>query len=170
MATFELISSVTVGSGGASDITFSSIASTWTDLVVKASLRGNYGDTGGTATLQLNGSTTSYSWKALESSGSSAYSFGTGSGTSINNSGATNANNTANTFGNVEFYIPNAFGSNYKSVSVDGTGENNATLNYQALTAGLWSNTSAITSIKLTVVAASLVQYSTAYLYGVKNA
>jgi hypothetical protein len=46
--------------------------------------------------------------------------------------------------------------------------ENNATLSLMNLAAGLWSNTSAITSIKITAVG-TFEQYSTATLYGIKN-
>jgi hypothetical protein len=58
---------------------------------------------------------------------------------------------TANTFGNTEFYIPNYTSSNYKSFSVDGVTENNATAAF-ALYAGLWSNTAAITSFRLNAI------------------
>jgi hypothetical protein len=167
--TFELIASSTVGAGGAASIDFTSIPQTFTDLVLKVSARGNYAGVGGAFFLEFNGLTTNLSSRVLEGSGSAVSSFTAAS--RIQNTGATNANNTANTFGNAEFYIPNYRGSTNKSVSVDGTGENNATENYSALTAGLWSNTSAITSIKLLINAASsIVQHSTAYLYGVKNA
>ena len=166
--TFVKIASTTVGSGGAATIDFTSIPSTYTDLCLKVSARGNYAGVGGTLKIEFNGSTSNLSSRLLEGSGSSAYSF-SGS-TTLQIAGGTNANNTASTFGNADFYIPNYAGSTNKSVSIDGTGENNATENYQGLTAGLWSNTAAITSIKLIIVAANFVQYSTAYLYGVKNA
>ena len=166
--TFELIASSTVGSGGAASIDFTSIPSTFTDLCIKVSARGAFAGIGGSILVQFNGVTTNLSSRILEGSGSSAYSY-TGS-TSIANAGITNANNTANTFGNAEIYIPNYAGGANKSLSVDGTGENNATENYQGLTAGLWSNTSAITAIKLLINATTFVQHSTAYLYGVKNA
>ena len=39
MATYKLIASGTVGSGGASSIEFTSIPGTYTDLVIKTSLR-----------------------------------------------------------------------------------------------------------------------------------
>ena len=39
MATFTKIASATVGSGGASSIEFTSIPSTYTDLVIKLSMR-----------------------------------------------------------------------------------------------------------------------------------
>jgi hypothetical protein len=81
------------------------------------------------------------------------------------------ASSTSSTFSNGEFYIPNYAGSTNKSISMDLVMENNATAGYQSLTAGLWSNTSAITSIKLqSANGFNFVIYSTAYLYGVKNA
>ena len=75
---------------------------------------------------------------------------------------------TASTFGNAEIYIPNYASSNNKSVSADFVSETNAADAIFGLTAGLWANTSAITSIKLTP-AAAFAQYSTATLYGIKN-
>jgi len=41
---------------------------------------------------------------------------------------------------------------------------------FSFLGAVLWSNTAAITSVTLTPYAGSILQYSTIYLYGVKNA
>jgi hypothetical protein len=79
---------------------------------------------------------------------------------------------TANTFGNFELYIPNYAGSTNKSVSSDYVNENNATggISY-GLLANLWSNTAAINAISLSIYGGTnFAQYSTAYLYGVKNA
>jgi hypothetical protein len=165
--TFELIASSTVGSGGASDITFSSIASTWTDLVVKGSLRGSRSDFYDSLDVEFNGS-----------AGSSRYLYGIGSSGS-QGSGTfatrirvqlTGATATSNTFANFEMYVPNYTSSNYKSTSIDAVGENNATDSYANLSAGLWSSSSAITSIKLYFPSFNILQHSTAYLYGVKNA
>ena len=164
--TFTLISSVTVGSGGASSIDFTSIPSTYTDLLLKVSARNN---TSGAATDQLwisfNGSTSSFSNKILYGTGSAA------SSTSIARyvGALDNPDYTASTFNNAEIYIPNYAGSNYKSVSADGVNENNATGVITALAATLWSNTAAINQVTLTANGGSFVQYSTAYLYGIKN-
>jgi hypothetical protein len=80
---------------------------------------------------------------------------------------------TANTFSNGEMYIPNAFGSTYKSVSADAVAENNASTAYMAMQAGLWSSTAAINQITLTPDTATsplFQQYSTASLYGILKA
>lgn len=171
--TYTLISSVTVGAGGAASIDFTSIPQTYTDLCLKLSARNDASNVAGGVWIQFNGATTNLSSRLIYGYGS-----GVGSATSASTLDSyDNANSsTASTFGNAEFYIPNYAGSNNKSVSIDSVLENNATEGRQMLTAGLWASTSAITSIKLLTfnnsnsAAANFVQYSTAYLYGVKNA
>ena len=164
--TYTLISSVTVGSGGAANIEFTSIPATYTDLKVVVSLRTN--NAGGEAVMiEFNTLNTNLS-------GRRAY----GDGTFVGNDTLTNirfaidtAADTASVFSNGEFYIPNYTSANFKSVSVDGVSENNATAAVASLVAGLWSATAAITSIKLLGNnTGSFVQYSTAYLYGISNA
>jgi hypothetical protein len=162
-----------VGSGGAATISFSSIPSTYTDLVVKLSGRTNRtGDTNADIGVTFNGNTSSYTLRDLAGTGSTTVSRTNPIGTAnFGDIFATAANTTSNTFSNFEMYIPNYAGSTNKSVSIDTTNENNATSNWSLLVAGLWSNTSAITSITLTPLNSdSFVQYSTAYLYGVSNA
>ena len=165
--TYTLISSVTVGAGGASSIDFTSIPATYTDLLLDISARSDRASTQDWTKIEFNGSTTSYTMRILAGDGTNAAS---GTDTTIYLPCAGN-NATASTFGNSYFYIPNYAGSNNKSVSGDGTGENNGTTTSQYLIAGLWSNTAAITSIKLSMQTAGklFMQYSTAYLYGIKN-
>ena len=165
--TMTLIGSpIVVGSGGVSSVTFSSIPSTYTDLVVKVSARGSAAAININTTLTFNGSSTGYSEKLLQGNGSSAGSY---SAAAFNwASDANGASSTANTFNNGEIYIPNYASSNYKSASVDVVVENNASGGFDNFDAALWSNTAAITSITLTG-SSSYVQYSTFYLYGVSN-
>ena len=167
--TYELIASNTVGVLGSASITFSSIAATWTDLVLVTSLR-SLNTSIDPAFITFNGSSTGYSYKSIWSSGSgSPASYGSSSDTSLQFQYIPGATQTSNTFNNAQLYIPNYAGSNYKSVSIDPVEENNATTAYIVPMAGLWSNTAAITSITLTGANASFAQYSTAYLYGIKN-
>jgi hypothetical protein len=167
--TYTLISSVTVGSGGAADMTFSSIPSTYTDLLVKVSARGsNSAQIYEYANVKFNGSSSGYTGKNVQGTGSAAASNNYTANIYLMLDGSTA---TANTFGNGEMYIPNYTSSNYKSVSMDSVMENNATAAYSELTASLWSNTAAITSISLTpLLGTTWTQYSTAYLYGISNA
>lgn len=161
--TFELIASVTVGSGGAANIEFTSITSSYTDLCLKLSLRSSVSTND--AKVEFNGVTTSYNERAVGGSGSSAYSFNDG----IINPLTNPSTFTSNTFTNTELYIPNYAGSTNKSLSLDSVQENNATSANAIMTAALWSNTAAISSIKVTPSSGNFVQYSTAYLYGVKS-
>lgn len=165
MANMELIETKTVGAGGASSIQFTSIPQTYTDLKVVVSFRGTSAELYEVTALRFNGVNANLSSRTLEGNGSSAGSpnngyiyFGSGNG----------ANTTANTFSNMEAYIPNYTSSNYKSVSIDAVGENNATTIYMQLTAGLWANTAAITSIEI-VPTGNFVQHSTASLYGISK-
>ena len=163
--TFELIASSTVGAGGATSVSFSSIPQTYTDLVLKISSRTNRATVNDGYYVRFNSSTTGYSGIILYGNGSSAVSS---SGTTIIDDAASS---TASTFSNAEIYIPNYTSSNYKSYSVDSVMENNATTAYVWPVSVLWANTAAITSIQITPdVGPNFVQYSTAYLYGVKNA
>jgi hypothetical protein len=170
--TFELIASSTVGSGGASSISFTSIASTYTDLVLKISLRDGAGAFNDYILLQFNSSGgTAYSDRQLTGNGSAASSANRSGNAQIYAIASSGSSNTANTFSNGEIYIPNYASSANKSISLDAVNENNGTEAYANLTAGLWANSAAITSITITNNSATnFVQYSTAYLYGVKNA
>ena len=169
--TFVKIATVTVGSGGAGTIDFTSIPSTYTDLCIKVSTRSTYAGNNILGGLRFNGSSASvYSDRSLyyvvggaSSNSNSANSFTY----TIYSTGSTA---TANTFANNEVYVPNYAGSSNKSLSSDNTGENNATDAALGLTAGLWASTAAITSITLYPGAGSnFAQYSTATLYGISN-
>ena len=162
--TYEAIATITVGSGGAATIQFSTIAANWTDLLVKLSARHDANNTA--VKISFNGVTTNLSFRYLYGSGSAAASYTDASNVYTYGNSSTY---TASTFGNAEFYIPNYAGSNNKSISSDAVTENNATAADMLLGAGLWSNTSAITSITLTPSSGNFVQYSTATLYGIKN-
>ena len=167
MATYTLISSVTVGSGGAASIAFTSIPSIYTDLVLKTSLRTDRAFQVDGLNVAFNGSTSNFTLRRIYGNGSTAT-----SDTGTVQIGIINGNTSAaNTFGNTESYIPNYAGSNNKSYSSDSVVEDNATFARNDLYAGLWSDTSVINSITLTpLIGPNFVQYSTAYLYGISNA
>lgn len=172
--TYSLIGSATVGSGGAFSIDFTNIPGVYTDLVLKLSGRSNRNDSTNIVdsfVTKVNGSSTGYTNRLLYVTG---YNSGVTSATDTTSlygvAGATITNSTANTFGNAEYYIPNYAGSTNKSASFDGVGENNATNAWMGMAANLWSNTSAITSIAITPIGGTAwLQYTTAYLYGIKN-
>ena len=168
--TYKLISSETLTSTAAT-VTLGSIPNTYTDLMVLVSGRGasNGGGTNGAwdnFTIKFNGSSSNYSARWLNNTDNSVNS---GNSTSLIYSFSSYAGATANTFANVGFYIPNYASSSYKSVSADNAPENNSTANVIGLTAGLWSNTAAITSITFTLATGSWATNSTFYLYGIKK-
>ena len=165
--TYVKIASVTVGSGGAASIQFTSIPGTYDDLVIKISSLSttNLGGVWTGVNVRLNGSTTSLSSRQLYGTGSAAGS----AATATDNFWTTSSAATASTFDNSEIYIPNYAGSTNKSFSADSVTENNATAALAALTANLWSNTNAVTSITLVEAGNSFAQHSTAVLYGIKK-
>jgi len=153
------------------EVTFSSIPSGYTDLKLVISSRRLTDSANNDAIgLRFNGLSTSiYSMRNIKGDGSSASSSNAGSVSAIYGYGSNNpAGATASTFSNVDIYIPNYRSSNSKSVSIDGVTENNATAANATLTAGLSTDTAAITSI--TVIALSsgtIATNSTFTLYGV---
>ena len=170
--TMTLIQSVTVPSGGASTVTFSSIPQTYTDLKIVASLRGDFSIAGEAILISFNGTSTStnHSGIYLQGNGASA-----GSGSLANYAANIEGTiNTANTFASNEIYIPNYTSTSAKSFSADGVTETNGTTAYAKMSAQLWNVTgsgSPITSIVFTINNGyNFLQYSSFYLYGVKNA
>jgi hypothetical protein len=142
----KLIESKTLLSAAAS-IEFTSIPQDGTDLVVLASARSTTTGFGVHHNLLLrpNGATTNQTDRVLYGTGTAAAS----NTDTVIRGNITSSGATANTFGNAMFYIPNYAGATNKSVSVDSVTENNATEAHQYLTAALWSNTAAITSLTL---------------------
>jgi hypothetical protein len=162
--TFYKISTVTVGSGGAATIDFTSIPQTYTDL--KIVLSGRTTDSGATtAVITFNGLSTNLSSKLIVSTGSSVI-----AGTATNIPVRINwSTSTSSVFGNSEIYIPNYISANLKVVSSDSVNENNATEAYMTLGSHLWNATAAINQVTITPSTGNFVQYSTATLYGIKS-
>lgn len=160
----------TTVSGSQSTVTFSNIPQGYTDLLIKVSARGTQAAASHALTLRFNSATTGYSTKELVGDGSavSTQSRTTlGSAMYVGNIDGDSA--TSNTFSNTEIYIPNYTSSNNKSLTLDSVTENNATEAYTTFIAGLWSNTSAITTIDIIAFASHglLMTNSTFTLYGV---
>ena len=169
--TYKLISSATVGSGGAAAIDFTSIPATYTDLVLKLSTRSTSTDPDRASvlytSLKFNNTSTTFSTRTLRTQGTTVSSFG--SSAFFGYTAATNF--TASTFDNTDYYIPNYAGSQQKSFSIDNSDEQNVAA-YDAilaLIAGLWDGTSAINRITLALNYGNFAQHSTAYLYGISS-
>jgi hypothetical protein len=162
--TMQLIESKTLGTAAAS-VEFTSIPQDGTDLVILASLRTSTGTTFDQIQLSFNGSTSSRSSRFLFGSGSAG--VGANSLTTGYVGNATPNGLTASTFANTAIYVPNYTGSANKSASSDSVSEANQGEAYQIITAFLWSNTAAITSLSLIAGANNFVVGSQVSLYKV---
>lgn len=169
MPTYNLISSSIVDSGGAASVTFSSIPSSYTDLVVQVSARNNEADNGTSLRFYFNGSTANISLIELRAIGSTIASY---SLTAYPQAGYVAASqSTANSFGTATLYVPNYTSSNVKVSYGDiALSSSTASENYAVMSARSWAITDAITSITLASGSGSWVQYSSFYLYGISNA
>ncbi len=161
------IQTIEVGSGGASAIMFNSIPQTYDDLIVEVSLRTNRAATFDDFVVLLNESNGTS--RILSGSGSSVSSF---TQPTILCQGAAGGNTTANTFGNSRVLVSSYASSTVqKSVSMDGISEHNSTTTSpQSIVAGLWADTSPVTSLRIRPGDGTLFsQYSSASLYGIKR-
>lgn len=169
----QLISSQVLTSTAAS-VTFSSIPSTFKDLVLRFSARASgSGNLAGLA-IKFNGSTTNiYSNTNLFAYSSSGTSDQTTNASNIPQmDNITDGGGTANTFSSNELYIPNYTAAINKPTSLSSVVEKNTATNFEWLVytgAGLYRDTAAISSIALTTNAGSFVSGSSFYLYGIKN-
>ena len=171
--TYTLINSNVLTSSAAS-VTFSSIPATYTDLVLRISARSDNGAVNDGLNMTFNGvGGTSYSRTMLRGNGSAATSVISSSTSSFQSApnGVVGSTATSNTFGSIEIYVPSYLVSQNKPISYFGAGEDNNATAYMGVFAGLFSNTSAITSIVCSPVNGSnLVSGSSFYLYGISNA
>ena len=167
MANMIPISTVTVGSGGASSIDFVNIPQIYTDLVIKTSSKSNRG-TGDYIVLRFNGdSGSNYKARYIQGDGTNASSTANDPYTYIH---LVTTEVATNVFISGDVTIPNYGGSNQKSVSIDAVAENNATTARDFLVAGLWTGTSPINSITiLPLYGTGFTQYSSATLYGIRK-
>ena len=160
------LATVTVGSGGASSIDFTNIPQNYTDLCVKISARTTNAYFRDSVEIRPNGATSNKTLRFFIGQGTTKAS-GPQSNLYVEIEGSTGP--ATGIFGNAEVYIPNYTSSANKTFAIDAVTENNgAADNAVCLTAGLWADTAAITSLSF-VGAGSFLQHSTATLYGIKN-
>ena len=165
---YQLISAQTLTANTAS-VTFSNIPQNYTDLLLKISVRTTNTQYGETIRIRPNNLTTNGSARVLRAfNGTSTSSYAYSNVLATNNSLGATA--TANTFASIDVYILNYTSSNYKSFSGDAVSEDNASDGRLELTASLWSDSAAITSLVLDNDAGSPFSFtanSTFTLYGI---
>ena len=178
---YDSIATVTVGAGGASTISFTSIPSTYTHLVVRGAIQSNRGSYAiDNATVRFNSdSGANYSRHNVNASASTTTApeaYGTGGATfggpvPLVTSVATNVFN-----GFVMDVLDYTNTNKYKTLRILGGFDVNGTTGTGSfggsvgLYSGAWQNTNAITSITFAPVdGTAFTQYSTIALYGVKG-
>lgn len=160
----------TVLTGTQATITFNSIPSTYTDLLILMSARSSAaGDLYDVINIRFNGATTDTNltgrtlYAQPTAVGSTTYPYGV-----VGNAGA--GATTANTFSSIETYIPNYAGATAKPISSTSVNERNAAADSQLdADASLFNSTTAISSITILLQTASFVSGSRFDLYGIKN-
>lgn len=164
-----LIERIDVGAGGAASIEFTSIPQTYDGLLIVHSFRSNRSDAKGDnmkISINSQGFGTNITTRTLYGTGTTVGSFTA----NVSAGGvASTTVATSNTFGNNSFYIPNYTSTSAaKTIQVDGVSESNDAESYQYISASLWNQTAAITSIAFDPDDGTLLlQYSSASLYGI---
>jgi hypothetical protein len=156
---FESIATTTVGAGGSSTITFSSIPSTYTHLQLRC-----FNLSGG-SNIRFNSDTGSnYARHYLWGDGATVTS---GANTSQTSMAVMDYSGTSNIFtANIVDILDYTNTNKYKTVrTLSGTDTNGA--GSVLLYSGLWLSTSAINTI--TITGGTAAQYSSFALYGIKG-
>lgn len=177
---FESIATVTVGSGGASNVDFTNIPGTYSHLQIRCYAQTNRATFGiDEIRIRFNSDTGSnYAVHNLYGNGSSATDSGQSSVTGMVTSGTigTNTGNSGLVWGIdivdvLDYANTNKFTTIRRLTGVDLNGTVGGSGGRVGLSSGLWQNTNAVTSINITPVNGSLItQYSHFALYGIKVA
>jgi hypothetical protein len=166
---YESIATTTVGAGGVSSVTFSSIPSTYQHLQIRVTARGTQADVSDQIGIQFNSDTGSnYAIHQLGTNGSSAFATGGGTQTKIVPAYITGGNASANTFGAGIIDILDYANVNKNTTVRCLSGYDNSSSGYVILRSGLWVNTSAVSSITCLPDSGTFAQYSSFALYGIK--
>jgi hypothetical protein len=171
---YESIASVTVGSGGSSIVTFSSIPSTYKHLQLRAfghTNRSIGGVADGTRFTFNSDSGNNYAGHTLQGTGASASAFAEGASSIFSTIyGLAGNNSSASTFGTfITDILDYANTSKYKTLrALAGTDNNGSGTVF--FSSGLWMSTSAINRIDLVPNAGtSFNEYSSFALYGIRD-
>ena len=175
-ADFESIATVTVGSGGASTITFSSIPSTYQHLQLRYTARTSRAINNDGLVVKFNGSSANYAYlggHVLYGNGSSASAVAGWIGSStaggaIGQIPGANANSNVHGAGVVDFLD---YGSTSKTKTVRTFhGQDNNGSGEVHLMSFFWNDTAAVTSMDINVgTGQAFVQHSTFALYGIRS-
>jgi hypothetical protein len=168
---YESIATTTVGSGGVSSVTLSSIPSTYTHLQLRCIARSTYNlNASSSLIMRINGDTsnTNYAVHLLDGNGSSASAYGASSDSP--QGAVSNATAGANIFGAAIFDILDYTNTNkYKTIRILSGNDNNGSGTLRFASGASYANTNAITSLVISTPSGDLAQYSSFALYGIKS-
>jgi hypothetical protein len=176
---FVSLATTTVGAGGASTITFSSIPQVFKHLQIRHVARTTNASTNGNMYIQLNGDTGSnYVWHRLEGYGTGVGAVGiTGSAAFAIGGLMTGSQSIASSYGAGILDITD-YSSTIKNKTMrtltgyenNGNGSAGNDQGYINSNSGLWLSTSAINSISITINGGgNFAQYSQFALYGIQG-
>lgn len=170
--TYQLIASNII-SVNTTNITFSSIPNTYTDLLLRVSARSGAGPNDAMR-VRLNSLNSNNSYTDLRTQGNTVSSATVNSASSSGLMvGPVNHWETTNTFSDSEFYIPNYNSTSAKQMLGSSVAEVPATTvaseSIISVAAGLNTATSAITSLLIQNFNGQFFPGSSFYLYGIKN-
>jgi len=161
-SSYESIATVTVGSGGASVITFSSIPSGFAHLQIRFIY-----ETGDWGTFRFNGDTTASNYRGHQLAGNGSTASASTSANIIYEPQASNGGSRNCYAGIIDILDYTSTTKNKVTRSLEGTDINGS--GYIYLTSGLWMNTAAVTSITMTRNTTDWGNYSSFALYGIKG-
>jgi hypothetical protein len=165
---YESIATVSVGSGGSTYLTFTSIPSSYKHLQLRMITSSANGDTEGYIEYNSDYTSSNYYYHRLFGNGSVAGS-GNGTGSYIFNGFGTGIANGY--VGHVVDILDYSNTSKYKTTrNLTGFSTNNASANnWIGMHSTLWKNTAAISSIRVRMNSNAFNQYTHAALYGIKD-
>ena len=170
---YESIATVTVGSGGSSSISFTSIPSTYKHLQLRWLTRSTAtgGDNASSLRMKINSSAGTYNSHGLVGTGTSALAaaFGTNSNGEWNYYAIPNSSVTASVFGAGVIGVLDYTNTSKNTVSrmlagwdANGSGQ----VSFQS---HLWVDTAAVTQLDFTLATGNFAQYSSFALYGIRG-
>lgn len=171
--TLTKIETINIGAGGSAAFTFTAIPATYDDIYIVLSGRSDRSNIEDFLKVAFNSDTSDGNYSGIlmygQGSGSAGAETFTSAGVPRYAGNTVGATATASIFSNVGIYIAGYRSSRNKTYSVDMVTENNATASRIQMATGVWANNSAITSVSLATAFGTLVQYSSATIYGVSN-
>lgn len=167
LTSYESIATTTVGSGGSSSITFSSISGSYRHLQLRHSATNSSADR--FFKIQFNADTaTNYSYHYLQGNGATT----SASAATTQSFGVCGLVPNSTTYAGIGItdVLDYSNTNKYKTTKSLSGGDMNGAGGYLNLYSSNWRSTSAITSITLTPSTGDFSEYSSFALYGIKGA